>query len=598
MATPTRGYRPVRRLAIMGVAALVAAGTILAGTQWSDASWTPKLALDLEGGTQIILTPVSEDNEAITSDVINQSIAIIRQRVDASGVSEAEITSQGGGNIVVGLPGQPDESTLDLVRTPAVMDFRAVLMVDYGVPAEDPEMGVEGLPTDAELDLEALGYPDDVQFSDLGWITQEVMRDFNTIDCTDPTTLLEREPAPSDRAMVTCSAETSDSATEPPLKYILGPIEIPGTHIASAASQLGVAQGGFTTGEWVVSLSFDGEGTRMFRETTTRIRQLPEPRNQFAVVLDEAVITAPSVSDIIPNGEAQISGNFTRVSAATLAQQLSFGALPLRFEVQSEQQISASLGSEQLQRGLLAGGIGLLLVVIYLCFQYRALASVTVASLAIAAVWTFLIITLLAWVINFRLSLPGIAGVIVAIGFTADSFIVYFERIKDELRDGRPLPTAIDRAWVRAKRTILASDAVNLLAAIILYNLAVGGVQGFAMTLGLTTIVDIIVVFGFTHPVMKLIARWRFFADGHPASGLSAHRLGVPGAARYVGRGKVAVIESSDEGPDEVAAPVQSARPATVGSRRAGTPTMTIAERRAAARAAAEADQQTEENES
>ena len=584
----------------MGVVALAIFGSIFAGTLWSDATWTPKLALDLEGGTQIILTPVSEDDEAITSEVINQSIAIIRQRVDASGVSEAEITSQGGGNIVVGLPGQPDEATLDLVRTPAVMDFRSVLVVDYGIPSEDPEQGVEGLPTDAELDVSALGYPDDIAFSDLGWITQEVMRDFNTIDCTDPSTLLERDPAPSDRAMVTCSAEASDSAAEPPLKFILGPIEIPGTHIASASSQLGVSQGGYTTGEWVVSLNFDSEGTQLFRETTTRIRQLASPRNQFAVVLDEAVITAPSVEVIIPNGEAQISGNFTRISAATLAQQLSFGALPLRFEVQSEQQISASLGSEQLQRGLLAGGIGLLVVIIYLIFQYRALASVTIASLAIAAVWTFLIITLLAWAINFRLSLPGIAGVIVAIGFTADSFIVYFERIKDELRDGRPLPTAIDRAWVRAKRTILASDAVNLLAAIILYNLAVGGVQGFAMTLGLTTLVDIIVVFGFTHPVMKLIARWRFFSEGHPASGLSRHRLGVAGAARYVGRGKVATIESPQEAetPAEPAAGQGRTEPVPARSRGGGAPTMTIAERRAAAKAAADADQQTEENES
>lgn len=578
MATPTRGYRPLRVLVSMGTAALVAFGLIFVGATWSDATWAPKLALDLEGGTQIILTPVAESDEAVTPEVISQAIAIIRQRVDASGVSETEITSQGGGNIVVGLPGTPDEATLDLVRTPAVMDFRPVLRMDYGVPG-DEEAGVEGLPTDAELDTEGLG------LSDFGWITQEVQRDFNTIDCTDPTTMLEREPAPSDRAMVTCDANGL-------FKYILGPVEIPGTHISSASSGLQPTQFGGTTGEWGVSLRFDGEGTTLFRETTTRIRQLESPRNQFAVVLDEAVITAPEVNDIIPNGEASITGDFTRVEAATLAQQLSFGALPLRFEVQSEQQVSATLGSEQLQRGLLAGGLGLLLVVIYLMFQYRALATVTVASLGVAAVWTYLVITLLAWAINFRLSLPGIAGIIVAIGFTADSFIVYFERIKDELRDGRPLGTAIDRGWQRAKRTILASDAVNLLAAIILYNLAVGGVQGFAMTLGITTVIDILVVFWFTHPVMKLIGRWRFFADGHPASGLSPARLGAPGASRYVGRGKVARIaeangqDADDDAPGPLVTP-SGARPAT--------PTMTIAERRAAAKAAAE---QTQEDES
>ena len=591
MATPTRGYRPVRTLTTFGTVALVMFAVLFAGVTWSDATWTPKLALDLEGGTQLILTPVTEDNEAITPDIINQAIAIIRQRVDASGVAEAEITSQGGGNIVVGLPGQPDEATLDLVRTPAVMDFRSVLTMDYGVPGQDPEEGVEGLPTDADLDPASLGYPDETQYSEFGWITQEVQRDFNTIDCTDPSTMLEREVAPSGRAMVTCDANGL-------FKYILGPIEIPGTHISSASSGLGVGSTGVSTGQWVVNLTFDNEGTNRFRDTTTRIRQLESPRNQFAVVLDEAVITAPSVTDIIPNGEAQISGDFTRIEAATLAQQLSFGALPLRFEVQSEQQVSATLGSEQLQRGLLAGALGLLLVVIYLCFQYRALATVTIASLGVAAIWTFLLISLLSWSINFRLSLPGIAGVIVAIGFTADSFIVYFERIKDELRDGRPLGTAIDRAWGRAKRTILASDAVNLLAAVILYNLAVGGVQGFALTLGLTTLVDILVVFFFTHPLMKLVARWRFFAQGHPASGLSPSRLGVPGATRYVGRGKVERIEerSSSEGADDaLTTEADGGVPQRVSPRPGTGPTLTIAERRAAAKAAAE---QTEGNES
>src|SRR5690554_1815255 len=219
----------------MGTAALVAFGLIFVGATWSDATWAPKLALDLEGGTQIILTPVAESDEAVTPEVINQAIAIIRQRVDASGVAEAEITSQGGGNIVVGLPGQPDEATLDLVRVPAVMDFRSVLAVDYGMPGADPEAGVEGLPTDAELAPDSLGY------SDLGWITQEVQRDFNSIDCTDPATMLEREPAPSDRAMVTCDADGL-------FKYLLGPIEIPGTHISSASSQLATSAQGVATG--------------------------------------------------------------------------------------------------------------------------------------------------------------------------------------------------------------------------------------------------------------------------------------------------------------------------------------------------------------
>lgn len=581
MATPTRGYRPVRTLITLGAATVAMFAAIFAGVTWSDATWAPKLALDLEGGTQLILTPVTETDEAVTPEVINQAIAIIRQRVDASGVAEAEISSQGGGNIVVGLPGEPDEATLDLVRTPAVMDFRSVLVVDYGMPAPDEEQGVEGLPTDAELEPESLGY------SDLGWITQEVQRDFNTLDCTDPNTMLERDPAPADRAMVTCDSTGL-------FKYILGPIEISGTHIATASSGLATTAQGVSTGQWAVNLEFDGEGSAKFRETTTRIRQLPSPQNQFAVVLDEVVITAPSVEVIIPNGEAQITGDFTRIEAASLAQQLSFGALPLRFEVQSEQQVSATLGSEQLQRGLLAGGLGLLLVVIYSLFQYRALGLVTVGSLVVATILTYGVITVLSWTQGYRLSLPGVAGLIVAIGITADSFIVYFERIRDELRDGRTLPAAVEKGWARAKRTILASDAVNFLAAVVLYSLAVGGVRGFAFTLGLTTLIDLLIVFLFTHPVMVLLAKTKFFGQGHPLSGLDPRRLGV-GGTRYVGRGKVVQAGERASKAEEEAEPAEEAPAAPVPAFGGGTPTMTIAERRAAAKAAAE---QNEGNES
>lgn len=563
MATP-RGYRPVRTLITFGTAILVMVGILVAGVTWSTATWTPKLALDLEGGTQIILTPVAESDEEVTEEVINQSIEIIRQRVDASGVAEAEITSQGGGNIVVGLPGQPDEATLDLVRTPAVMEFRPVLQVDLGAPV-DEDTGVEGLPTDAELDPSGLGP------SDLGWITQEVRKDFNTLDCTDQTALLERAPAPADRAGAFCD----DTGL---YKYVLGPIEINGTHISSASSGLEVNANGVQTGRWQVSMNFDSEGTDIFTETTTRLSRLASPRNQFAIVLDGAVITAPSVSEPIPGGQASITGDFTRIEAATLAQQLSFGALPLRFEVQSEQQISATLGSEQLQRGLLAGVIGLLLVVIYSLFQYRVLAVVTIGSLVVAAVITYVVVTILSWVQGYRLSLPGVAGLIVAIGITADSFIVYFERIRDELRDGRTLPTAVERGWTRAKRTILASDAVNFIAAVVLYSLAVGGVRGFAFTLGLTTLIDLVIVFLFTHPVMVLLSRTRFFGGGHPWSGLDPRRLGVTGP-RYVGRGKVVQ-------PGERASAAQEDEPAPAFG--GGTPTMTIAERRAAQKAAAQ----------
>jgi len=560
---PRRRERPVRTLVTLGVLIVALFASIVAGTRWGDASLTPNLALDLEGGTQVILEPVAEAKGDVTSETINQAIAVIRQRVDASGVAEAEITSQGGDKIVVALPGRPSEETLDLVRTSAQMEFRPVLVMGAAGASPDPaatDPAVSDAPTKAAPDG-----PSDIAY----YVTPEIESQFAALDCTLPENRAGGAPGDPDAAFVACDQEGF-------AKYILGPVEIPGSDIASASSGMGATSTGASTGQWVVNLEFTSAGTPKFTEVTTRLASQSPPLNQFAVVLDALVISAPSVDEVIPNGQAQISGSFDRTTAATLANQLNFGSLPISFTVQSEQQISATLGSEQLQKGLLAGVFGLLLVVVYSLFQYRALGMVTVASLLVAAIVTYGVITLLSWLQGYRLSLPGVAGLIVAIGITADSFIVYFERIRDELRDGRPLGAAIEKGWERARRTILASDAVNFTAAVVLYLLAVGGVRGFAFTLGLTTLVDLLVVFMFTHPLMVLLGRTRFFADGHPASGLDPRRLGVD-TVRYAGRGRVA-------------APGQQAKGTTSSTARepvaVGSGAMTIAERRAAARAA------------
>ncbi|MDC7120826.1 protein translocase subunit SecD [Cellulomonas fimi] len=611
MAPPTRRHRPVRTLLWLGLLIVAIFGTIFAGTKTSDATWTPNLALDLEGGTQIILKPVSEDPGAITDETISQAIEVIRQRVDSSGVAEAEITSQGR-NIVVALPGTPSEETLDLVRTSAQMEFRPVLAVgaptpttadDAAAPEPTPSASAEAQATDGEeaaadegaaeaaatptptpsastpaSDTPSKAAPDNP--SDVAYyVTPAVQERFDALDCTDPANLTGGAPGAPDVAYVTCDPDGTS-------KFILGPVEIPGKNIDSASSGLRTTSTGATTGEWVVNLEFNSQGTTQFTEVTTRLQGLSSPQNQFAVVLDGLVISWPSLSPgtIISDGKAEISGGFTRESAATLANQLNFGSLPLSFTVQSEEQISATLGSEQLQKGLIAGLIGLILVVIYSLFQYRALGLLTVASLIVAAVLTYGVITLLSWTQGYRLSLPGVAGLIVAIGITADSFIVYFERIRDELREGRTLQAAVERGWERARRTILASDAVNLIAALVLYALTVGGVRGFAFTLGLTTIIDVIVVFLFTHPMMTLIARTRFFGDGHPLSGLDPRRLGVD-TARYAGRGRVVTPTTSGKAAkkdgDRVPVGVGTGGGATTSSG------PTIAERRAAARAAA-----------
>ncbi len=524
--TPPRRSRPLRTLITLGVLLAALFGAIAAGTRWSDASWSPQLALDLEGGTQLILTPVAEGGEEITDETISQAIEIIRQRVDSSGVAEAEITSQGGSNIVVALPGRPSEETLDLVRTSAQMRFRPVLSITGPAPTEPATPPAPPAEPKAAPDS-----PSDVAF----YLTPEVQAQLDAHDCTDPANLTGGTSGPEDAPLVTCDVAGT-------AKYLLGPVELQGADLDNATAGLRTTQTGAVTNEWVVNLDFNRAGTEVFTEVTTRLQALTAPLNQFAMVLDGLVISAPSLSPgvIISDGNAEISGTFDRESAATLANQLNFGALPLTFEVQSEEQISATLGSEQLQKGLIAGLIGLVLVAVYSLFQYRALGLVTIASLLVAGVLTYGVITVLSWVQGYRLSLPGVAGLIVAIGITADSFIVYFERVRDELRDGRTLVGAVDRGWERARRTILASDAVSFLAAIVLYFLAVGGVRGFAFTLGLTTLIDLLVVFLFTRPLMQLIARTRFFGEGHPLSGLDPRRLGAV-RPHYAGRGRVSI---------------------------------------------------------
>ncbi len=630
-------------LVTLGVVLVAIFATILAGSRWGDAELTPSLALDLEGGTQVILRPVAEAEGTVTAETIDQAIGVIRQRVDASGVAEAEITSQGGSNIVVALPGRPSEETLDLVRTSAQMEFRPVLVMGAPTPTAETDPAASAAPapdasaapaegdaaegettegetavqpaTDATADPvdpaaadpatspAAAEEPSDepataepTSPSDIAhYVTPAVQARFDELDCTLPENRTGGAPGAADAAVVTCD-QTGTA------KFILGPVEIEGSDIDTATSGLRQLPSGATTNEWVVSLEFTSGGTPKFTETTTRLASQAPPLNQFAVVLDALVISAPSVNEVIPNGQAEISGTFTRDSAAALANQLSFGSLPISFTVQSEEQISATLGSEQLRNGLLAGLLGLLLVVVYSLLQYRALGLVTVASLVIAAVLTYGVITLLSWWQGYRLSLPGVAGLIVAIGITADSFIVYFERIRDELRDGRSLGAAVDTGWHRARRTILASDAVNLLAAVVLYFAAVGGVRGFAFTLGLTTLIDLLVVVCFTHPLMVLLSRTRFFSQGHPASGLDPKRLGVdPSKVRYVGRGRV-VGGARDGGPTEPA-PADGADVAGLSAQPRKQPVavgaghQTIAERRAAARAAAAAQDTTDATE-
>jgi preprotein translocase subunit SecD len=277
---------------------------------------------------------------------------------------------------------------------------------------------------------------------------------------------------------------------------------------------------------WIVTMDFTEAGAKKFQKITSRLSQQQPPMNQFAIVLDGEVVSAPQVNQTL-SASAEITGNFDQDSAQNLGNILSYGALPLSFEEDSVTTVTAALGGEQLKAGLIAGAIGLALVVIYLVVYYRGLSLIALLSLGVSAILTYTIMTLLGPAIGFALNLPAVCGAIVAIGITADSFIVYFERIRDEIREGRTLRPAVERAWPRARRTVLVSDFVSFLAAAVLFVVTVGKVQGFAFTLGLTTLLDVVVVFFFTKPVMTLMARRKFFASGHPWSGLDPKRLGA-----------------------------------------------------------------------
>ena len=507
---------------IVGLIALNAFGVF---TQ--SGSWTPKLALDLEGGTQIILAPQVESGATVTSEQLTEAVGIIRQRVNSSGVSEAEVNTQGGRNIVVSIPGTPDDATLERIKSSAKLEFRAVLVA--GQPSGQT-MGADGTATPApqaavDPSLSTTPAVEPTDASDLNYVTPALQAEYDAFDCGKINTT---NVAPANQPLITCEADGS-------VKYILGPVEVDGSTIANATNGQRTTQSGATTGEWAVNIVFNGDGTSKFADVTTRLFNLTGVQNQFAIVLDGRVISAPATQGAILDGKPQITGSFDQDSSKALADQLKFGALPISFTVQSQDTISATLGSTQLLNGLIAGLIGLILVVMYSLAQYRLLGLITIASLGVAAVITYLLITILSWREGYRLSLAGVAGLIVAIGITADSFIVYFERVRDELRDGRGLESSVEAGWKRAFRTIVASDVVNFLAAAVLFVLAVGNVRGFALTLGLTTVVDLLVVGLFTHPMLQLVAQTKFFNEGHKFSGLDPRALGAVyrGRARF-----------------------------------------------------------------
>ena len=499
MSTPNKSVkttgRPARSLAIL---ALILIG--LLATALLQGATSVRLGLDLRGGTSVTLQPrASNDSNKITSESIDQAVSIIRSRVNSLGVAESEVTAQGSGTnrqIVISVPGDSGRRVVELVGQTAELRFRQVLATAAGTAGTGSDTAT---PTSG--------------------VAADINAKFAALDCTNPTNLQGTgSDAPTD-TIVACDRAGAS-------KFILAPAEVLGRQVSKASAGIDTQAGNV----WTVALTFDGDGTKAFGALTSRVTSLTSPLNQVAIVLDGLVVSAPSINEAIPSGNAQITGNFSQTEAQDLANVLKYGALPLAFDRGEVQQVSPTLGADQLNAGLLAGALGLLLVFLFSILYYRALGLVTVGSLLVAGGLLYLTFLVLGEAIGFTLTLAGIAGAIVAIGITADSFIVYFERVRDEAREGRTLRSAVESGWLRARHTIIVADMISVLAAVLLYFFAVGSVRGFAFTLGLTTLIDLLVVFIFTKPLVSILARVNFFASGHPLSGFSARSIGSKSA--------------------------------------------------------------------
>ncbi|MFJ3538593.1 protein translocase subunit SecD [Streptomyces sp. NPDC090109] len=564
MAAPKKGRRPAggqsrpgRALALI----LIAMVALTGGMFWSGHT-TPRLGIDLAGGTSITLKAKADPGQesAVNETNMNTAVDIIERRVNGLGVSEAEVQTQGRENIIVNIPrGTNEKQAREQVGTTAQLYFRPVLAVTNGAPQAAPTATPSGSaspkpsatpsgatagekPATASTQGRALtealkapsptptgsaspsssatpkatGTPQATPTPDAA--TAALEQKFTALNCLDPKqrTAAGQGVKPSEPT-VACGEDAPGVWS----KYILGPAEVEGRDVDDAKGAFDQQRG-----MWIVTMDFTDGGSKKFQSITSKLSQQSDPQNRFAIVLDGEVVSAPSVRQTL-SASAEISGSFNQQSAQDLGNILSYGALPLSFQTQSVDTVTAALGGEQLEAGLIAGAIGLGLVILYLVVYYRGLSLVAILSLGVSALLTYVIMSLLGPAIGFALNLPAVCGAIVAIGITADSFIVYFERIRDELREGRTLRPAVERAWPRARRTILVSDFVSFLAAAVLFIVTVGKVQGFAFTLGLTTLLDIVVVFLFTKPVMTLLARTKFFGDGHPWSGLDPKRLGA-----------------------------------------------------------------------
>ena len=575
--------RPGRTLLIFGLCVLIWFGLAALG-----GTWQPRLGLDLQGGTRITLTAVGQSDPK--PDQLKEAADIINNRVNGSGVSESSVSTQGGKNIVVEIPGKNRKDLVSAVERTAQLRFRLVALEASGRPSPQPSSspspssgaspttgaspstkakpqksgknGASATPNprvapqfavkpgaknkkpkkaskspsattspttsptvpaapSAPSGITGPGAPVDQPLKWQDDPGQQWAQKFAAYTCPPKGRTQAPRADNPDQPMITCDAGGN--------KYLLSRAIIEGTQLKTAGYE--IPQQGVG---WVVTLSFKHDGAKTLGDISGAIANQTSPltgrTKTFAIVLDGTVLSAPFFSATILNGDAQIDGNFTETSARSLSTSLKYGALPIRFaQPPTVETIGPSLAGNQLSAGILAGIIGMAIVMIYCLLYYRGLGIVVIASLVIAALVVYGTVLVLANAAGFTLTLPGIAGLIVAVGITADSFIVYFERIRDEMRSGKSMRVAVQAGWKRARNTCLAADGVSLLAAVVLYIFTIGVVKGFAFALGISTVIDLVVFFWFTHPMMTLLSARRFFNTGHRFSGLSDETLGIDG---------------------------------------------------------------------
>jgi preprotein translocase subunit SecD len=507
----TAPSKPGRALLALGVLIVIMLLGVLSGNLSSPGQWHKDarvgLGLDLSGGTQVTMAATTPTGGKPSSAEMNQAISVILARVNGTGNSGAKVQTYGATDLTVSVPGPPNPQTEALVTTTAVLTFRQVLLEQSYAPKGSAAAGNASLVNKATLKL------------------------FDKLVCTPGNQATWKTQVgytrSSDYDNPTAQVVACDAAGH---KFALDQAVVPGTQIGTAAATES------TSNQWGVDVTLKSGGASAFAKLTAQQASTYRPYvqtsandqvlDEVAIVLDGNVVQAPGISTAIPGGNMTISGGFTQATATQLQNVLKYGSLPLSFKTLNVQSVSAQLGRAQLDGGLIAAAIGLGLVAVYSLVYYRGLGLVSVSSLIIAGGLALLAVVLLTKYQKFTLELSGIAGLIVAIGITADSFVVFFERLRDEVREGNQLRPAVEAGWKRARRTIVVSDTVSFIAALLLYYFSIGEVKGFAYTLGLTTLIDIVVVFLFTKPMVTLLARTRFFGNGHPLSGLDPARLG------------------------------------------------------------------------